>query len=217
MSVEVHVVACPGCEAMRRCAAHAPGVAFRCVTDGCRAAHYVEPRDAPWVEPPRPRAPTLAPLEVLGRLRAAAYADPDAQADLEWYAAKGWHLRMLGRGLPMGPRASESTGARDAPEDRQTRDWHRAMTIHRRLESLRSGVGLTHVAVLEFVYLTHGAEARTRWASFVERLGWAFATPRQRLGWEVQRKSVRAAAPQRYGARIHDAAVSAYNASRVAA
>jgi hypothetical protein len=144
--------------------------------------------------------------------RAVRVPAPDAKADLEWMASRGWIARLYGRALPCEPSIPSGGSERAAKEDEKTRDFHRAMLIHRRLEALRTGAGCLHHQVLWVCYVENGADARNRWSDFMGRIGWLFATPEQRFHWETKRRSIKSAAPKKFGEKLHDEAVSAFNA-----
>jgi hypothetical protein len=136
---------------------------------------------------------------------------PCAKSDLEWFASKGWYVRFHGRALPSEPVVpSGGPSTREAKEDERTRDFHRAAAIHRRLEAMRTGDGCLWYQVLIVCYVENGPDARNRWSDFMGRIGWLFATPKQRFTWETKRRSIKSAAPRKFGESLHDQAVKAY-------
>lgn len=183
-------------------AAHAPAAPIAALTPADWARYGPPPAPVarpPWLEPPPPAR---------GAAKDPATA---AQSDLDWYASEGWYVRFAGRALGLNEVVQTSgPAARPQREDKHSRDWHRAAAIHRRMEALRQGVGRTHAAVLEWVYITRGPETRHAWNSLLHDLGWAFASGPQRASWFTKRKAVKEAAPREYGRRLHDAALAAF-------
>jgi hypothetical protein len=138
--------------------------------------------------------------------------DWSAQADLEHYAR--WAPHFEGRGLPMGPPQPGAASTGDKPTDgasAHAREY--ASAVSARLAALRTGRGCLLVRVLEYVYLQRGAEARIAWRALMHRLA-AAVEPRGPSGrrgeWATMRPSLRAAAMEAAGQKLHDAACAAW-------
>ena len=84
------------------------------------------------------------------------------------------------------------------------RSRERAVVVHRRFESMRTGDGCLHYQVLHWCYIERGG------AFDVGALGIAFATRAQRKAWQAKRRSIASAAPIKSGERLLAAALAAY-------
>lgn len=114
-----------------------------------------------------------------------------------------WSSRFYGRAMSLEPAVG---GDREAREDEKSGEFHRAATIHRRLESLRVGEGCTHYQILWRCHVEHETLKDLPW-----EVGWYFATPKRRAKWaQNENPAVAHAAIRRYGQKLHDAACAAY-------
>jgi hypothetical protein len=133
--------------------------------------------------------------------RARFRAEDRMKADLTLLAR--FYPRLYGRALD----ANRTTSAEEDDLIRQiSREFSRdnAVALHRRFERLRSGEGCMHYAVLHWAYIERAGKFE------MGELGIRFATRAQRSAWMAKRKSISHAAPQKFGEKLHAAAIEAY-------
>ena len=135
-----------------------------------------------------------------------------ATADMDYYAP--WASRFEGRAVGLGTPVDGGGGERPQREDEKGHAWHRAAEINRRLRTLTTGAGCTHVAVLEWVR-NHGPHYRaSSYGGFLAALGTAHASREQRAWWASRKgRALGQAGAAMHGAALLDAAAAAYCAT----
>lgn len=203
---------------------------------GCaEAAEYVKSltsaeKPDPWVR----CSDCLQPVALTEKGRAAArkagaYDDNariptgrHAAKDLIWYGR--WVSYFEGHALDLNPggggriplpedSASEMERASERHRERaRDAERARARAINARLRELRqTEAGARHEACLRRVFVEGGGVFTTTRARYYEELGWALASPEQRVVWLGSRTKVRPGLPRRYARRCLREAVDAYD------
>jgi hypothetical protein len=218
MTTEATDAGCPGCVVMRGRASTKPGNVFHCYVDGCREAHYVVPREAPYVAPP-PRVEALAPIE-------PAWLDwtwtPKASVDMLALAKHpAIAAQDVGKATRPRPSRDEDPTTQRARERSAEIERRRADHARERLAEMRGwgALGRRYAAITWWVHGVRGEALNVR-ESPAEDVAQRFGEPLERAAFRARFDAAHAGltpkqrdamAARAYGAALAEAAEDAYH------